>query len=179
MRKQTFNSRGANILRAGAVSSLALAAALFASASALAAEKLKVAFFGFELINTSIDPTGEGELRRIGMVGDELTKLLTESGRYEAVPLSDALKQKIASGSNITGCNGCQLDYAREAGADLAVWGTVQKVSNLILNENLYMDDAKTGASYFGRSVDIRGNTDESWMRGIRYLVKNYLLTER
>jgi hypothetical protein len=39
----------------------------------------------------------------------------------------------------------------------------VQKVSNLILNINLYMEDVQTGRMEFARSVDIRGNTDESW----------------
>ena len=28
------------------------------------------------------------------------------------------------------------------------------------------------------RSVDIRGNTDESWRRGLDYLLRNYLLRE-
>ena len=89
--------------------------------------------------------------------------------------LSDELKQKIAQSPAITGCNGCQIDWARQAGADLAVWGTVQKVSNLILNINVYMDDTKDGHQYFGHSVDIRGNTDKSWQHGIRYLVRHYL----
>jgi hypothetical protein len=30
----------------------------------------------------------------------------------------------------------------------------------------------------FARSVDIRGNTDESWRRGLDYLLRNYLLRE-
>jgi hypothetical protein len=30
----------------------------------------------------------------------------------------------------------------------------------------------------FARSVDIRGNTDESWQRGLDYLLRNYLLRE-
>lgn len=144
-----------------------------------AKEKLKVAFFGFELINTSPEPTRDAETQRIARVGELLVKMLSESGRYEVLPLSGALTKKIAQSSKITGCNGCQIDWAREAGADLAVWGTVQKVSNLILNENVYIDDAKDGSQYFGRSVDIRGNTDESWERGIQYLVRNYLLVER
>ena len=54
----------------------------------------------------------------------------------------------------------------------------MQKVSNLILNINVYMDYAKNRSHYFAHSVDIRGNTDESWQRGIRYLVRNYLLNE-
>ena len=30
----------------------------------------------------------------------------------------------------------------------------------------------------FASSVDIRGNTDESWLHGIRYLLDNRLLKE-
>jgi hypothetical protein len=30
----------------------------------------------------------------------------------------------------------------------------------------------------FARSVDIRGNTDESWRRGLDYLLRNYLFRE-
>jgi hypothetical protein len=52
----------------------------------------------------------------------------------------------------------------------------VQKVSDLILNINVYMADVAAGKLVFVHSVDIRGNTDESWTRGITYLVKNYLL---
>jgi hypothetical protein len=63
-------------------------------------------------------------------------------------------------------------------GANWAAWGTVQKVSNLILNINVYMEDAESGKMKFARSVDIRGNTDESWRRGLDYLLRNYLLRE-
>jgi hypothetical protein len=30
----------------------------------------------------------------------------------------------------------------------------------------------------FGSSVDIRGNTDESWLHGIRYILTNHLLQQ-
>jgi len=52
-------------------------------------------------------------------------------------------------------------------GADWPAWGTVQKVSNLILNINVYMEDVATGNLEFVKSVDIRGNTDESWRHGL------------
>jgi hypothetical protein len=142
-------------------------------------DKLKIAFFGFEMINTSLEPTSDAEKRRLERLGEIFVQLLKDSGRYDVTPLSEAIKTEIAQSSKITGCNGCQIDWARKAGADLAAWGTVQKVSNLILNENVYINDAKNGAEFFVRSVDIRGNTDESWERGMRYLVRNYLLTER
>jgi len=159
--------------------SMVLALAPAASCSeARAKDKIKVGFFGFELINTSAEATSDAERRRIARLGEVLAQVLTASGRYEIVPLSAQLQAKIAANANITGCNGCELDYAREAGVDVAAFGTVQKVSNLILNENLYMRRAD-GAPYFSRSVDIRGNTDESWERGMRYLLRNYFLKER
>jgi hypothetical protein len=156
---------------------LVLALALAGHASAR--EKIKVAFFGFELINTSPQPTSEAERRRLARLGEIFAEALNASGRYEIAPLSAALREKMDHSAAISGCNGCELDFAREAGADIAAFGTVQKVSNLILNENVYMRRAGDGAPFFSRSVDIRGNTDESWERGMRYLLGEYFLVER
>jgi len=61
-------------------------------------------------------------------------------------------------------------------GADFAVSGWVQKVSNLILNMNIIVRDAKSARVILLKSVDIRGNTDESWSRAIDWLVRNQLL---
>jgi hypothetical protein len=49
----------------------------------------------------------------------------------------------------------------------------VQKVSNLILNLNIEVRDTATDQVVYRTSVDIRGNTDESWLRGVRRLVDN------
>jgi hypothetical protein len=54
----------------------------------------------------------------------------------------------------------------------------VQKVSNLILNINLYTEDVQTGRIEFAHSVDIRGNTDESWRHGLNYMIRNYVLEQ-
>ena len=110
------------------------------------------------------------------MLNDFYGEKLTASGDYEIVEIPQAVAERLANGPEIRNCNGCDLEAARESGADLSAWGTVQKVSTLILNINLYMIDAETGEGYFVRSVDIRGNTDESWRRGINYMLKNYLL---
>ncbi len=142
----------------------------------LAAEPLRVAFFGFALINSSMEPTSAEETARIEMLNDLFRDKLTASGRYEIVEVPAATLQKLAAGPEIRNCNGCDLDAAREAGADLSAWGTVQKVSNLILNINIYLTDVDTAEPYFVRSVDIRGNTDESWRRGLDYMLRNYLL---
>jgi hypothetical protein len=104
-------------------------------------------------------------------------KSLPFSNGFRLVTIPDALQEEIANGPGIADCNGCQREYAQKVGADWAAWGTVQKVSNLILNINLYMEDEHSGKLQFGKSVDIRGNTDESWRRGLDYLLHNYLFT--
>jgi len=142
-----------------------------------AAEIPKVAFLGFQLINTSMEPTTPAEGQRIRMLDDVLRQELAVSNRFRLATIPDALQDEIANGPGIANCNGCQREYAQKVGADWAAWGTVQKVSNLILNINLYMEDEHSGKLQFGKSVDIRGNTDESWRRGLDYLLHNYLFT--
>ena len=138
----------------------------------------RVAFFGFQLINTSLEPTSEAETARIAMLDDLFREKLEASGRFEIVTLPPDVQQAVAEGPEISGCNGCERGFATRSGADLAAWGTVQKVSNLILNINVYVTEAETGAPFFVRSVDIRGNTDESWRRGLDYLLRNYMLRQ-
>ena len=156
-----------------------LALALIVAAPAAAAqERLKVAFFGFEMISTSGAPASEAERLRLARLGAVLEEMLKTSDRFEIAPIPEALAAKIAKEIQFSTCNACEVEFAREIGADVAAFGTVQKVSNLILNENLYMRRSN-GAPFFAQSVDIRGNTDESWERGLRYMLKNHLLTGR
>jgi hypothetical protein len=138
----------------------------------------RVAFLGFEFINTSPEATARAEVERIRLLDDVLRQKLTASGHFEIVDIPPDTIKEIASGPTISNCNGCQRKFAQRAGANWAAWGTVQKVSNLILNINVYMEDAKSGKMKFARSVDIRGNTDESWRRGLDFLLRNYLLRE-
>jgi hypothetical protein len=49
----------------------------------------------------------------------------------------------------------------------------VQKVSNLILNINIQIRDVQSGLIMLNKSVDIRGNTETSWLRGIRYMARS------
>ena len=121
----------------------------------------RVAFFGFQLINTSLQSTTAEEKARIRMLDDAFRKKLDASGRFKIVPISSDVLQEIAAAPEISNCNGCERDFAIKAGADWAAWGTVQKVSNLILNINVYIEDARQKKMEFVKSVDIRGNTDE------------------
>jgi hypothetical protein len=138
----------------------------------------RIAFFGFELINTSLEPTTESELHRIDMLDELFRQRLDNSGRFKIVPIPPNVQQKIAAGPEINGCNGCERDYAKSIGANWAAWGTVQKVSNLILNINVYMEDVASGKLEFVKSIDIRGNTDEAWRHGLDYMLRHYLFEE-
>ena len=43
---------------------------------------------------------------------------------------------------------------------------------------NLQMRDASTGETVKGRVVDIRSNTDDSWRRGMSYILKTAFFKE-
>jgi Protein of unknown function (DUF2380) len=146
--------------------------------AAAAEEPRTVAVFDFELVDTSLQGEIEGtrpdELERLRMVGDLLRERLAASGAYRVVdtaPAADA----IARAGRLRTCNGCERRIAAGLGAELALIGWVQKVSNLILNVNLTMREVATGRLVGGGSVDVRGNTDESWSRGVAYLVRHRL----
>jgi len=138
----------------------------------------RVAFFGFHLINTSLEPTTPTESERVRMLGDLFREKLDASGRFKIVSIPPDLGEKIAAGPEISSCNGCERDFAQKLRADWAAWGTVQKVSNLILNINVYMENVQAGKMEFVKSVDIRGNTDESWRHGLDYMLRHYLFAE-
>jgi uncharacterized protein DUF2380 len=157
---------------------LAFIAGGAASAAPDGKEVPRVAFFGFQLINSSLEPTTPAEIARIGLLDDLFREKLSASSRFRIVAIPPEIDREVATGPAISGCNGCERDFARRIGANWAAWGTVQKVSNLILNINVYVEDAEAGKMEFVRSVDIRGNTDESWRHGLDYLLRNYLLRE-
>lgn len=125
-----------------------------------------------------LEPTTDAERARLASAGELFKSKLEASGRYRFLPIPAEAVAKIAAGPEIGNCGGCEFDYGKQLGGDLVAWIVVQKVSNLILNFNVYMADVATNKMAFVHSVDIRGNTDESWTRGMTYLVKNYLLAD-
>jgi hypothetical protein len=165
-------------LMKAAISAIVVAPIVVASAAADTAVVPRVAFFGFHLINTSLEPTTPTEGERVRMLDDLFREKLDASGRFKIVSIPPDLREKIAAGPEIGSCNGCERDFAQTLGAGWAAWGTVQKVSNLILNINVYMEDAQAGKMEFVKSVDIRGNTDESWRHGLDYMLRHYLFGE-
>ena len=137
-----------------------------------------IAFFGFHLINSSLEPTKPAEEQRIRGLDDLFRDKVGAAKGFRLIAIPPDMTAAIDRGPWIGDCNGCERDYAGKLGAGWAAWGTVQKVSNLILNINLYMEDVASGKMEFVKSVDIRGNTDESWRHGLDYMLRHYLFGE-
>jgi hypothetical protein len=70
-------------------------------------------------------------------------------------------------------CDDCAAQVGQKLGVDLVMTPWVQKVSELILNFNVQIFDVAAGKVIFTKSVDMRGNDDESWRRAVRYLVRD------
>ncbi|WP_091788292.1 DUF3280 domain-containing protein [Methylobacterium sp. UNC378MF] len=137
------------------------------------AEPPKAAVFNFQLANLGAQGPTEADVARLGPISDLLREQLKDTGRYEIVSTAP-VKADVAK-ADLRACGGCADDFARKIGADVAITGEIQKVSNLILNINVYVKDLRSKAPEQAYSVDIRGDNDTSFDHGVKYLVKNRL----
>ncbi|MBB2964374.1 DUF3280 domain-containing protein [Methylobacterium sp. R2-1] len=151
---------------------LSAASAVLLVTTAAHAEPPKAAVFDFQLANLGAQSPTDADRARLGPLTDLLRQQLQESGRYQIVS-TDAVRAEVERGSDLRKCGGCAEDYARKLKADVAITGEIQKVSNLILNINVYVKDLKADTPEQAYSVDIRGDNDTSFDRGVKYLVKN------
>src|SRR5436853_991855 len=54
-----------------------------------------VAFFGFEFLNTSLEPTTQTEVKRINLLDEALRQKLATSGRFEIVYIPPDITNEI------------------------------------------------------------------------------------
>ena len=140
------------------------------------AELLSIAILDFELIDDQREfSPATVEYQRLRAIRDQLEQEFARNQLYRIVDVgpASALIRKYQSETQLHACNGCELEIGRALGVDRVLVGWVQKVSTLILNINLQIEDTATGAVLLNKSVDLRGNTDESWRRGVSYLVRS------
>jgi len=113
------------------------------------------------------------QTERLAMVSGALRDDLSKRALFRVADNAKAgdLIATLKNTQDMNACNGCERRVAQALGASRVGVCWVQKISNLILNMNLRIEDADSGAMLFQRSVDIRGNTDLSWQRGAKALV--------
>jgi len=156
-----------------------IAFALLAGAAASAAEPKSLAVMDFELIDEMRQYESEQGRRdtdrRLAFITAELVRQFRSRGMYRVVDNAPAapLIEKLRASYDLRACNGCELDIGKALGVDRVALCWVQKVSNLILNIDIEVHAVPTGETVYAKSVDIRGNTDEAWLRGVRRLVDN------
>jgi hypothetical protein len=153
---------------------------LFLGFASAATAGEKVAFFGLTLLDDSLQGAMQGEdpaqIARIAMLEEIVRDRFLAEG-YELLDITP-VQSDLDRIVNPAKCYGCDTRMATDLGADFSLVGEVQKVSNLILAMNLQLRDAATGDLVRGGVVDIRSNTDESWQRGMRYILKNRIFRE-
>ena len=153
---------------------------LFLGFASAATAGEKVAFFGLTMLDDSLQGEVEGEdpaqATRLAMLEEIVRDRFATEG-YELLDITP-VQADLDRIVNPAKCYGCDTRMATDLGADFSLVGEVQKVSNLILAMNLQLRDAATGDLVRGGVVDIRSNTDESWQRGMRYILKNRIFRE-
>lgn len=156
------------------VTPLLLAALLLYSPPTPAAGSIPIVVFELELIDGSLEGRHPDHDARIEQTTETLRELFARDGRFrlmDPAPAAEAIDRL----GPLHGCNGCEVDMARKLGARYAVLSRVQKVSSLILGMEITVVDARTGDTVQLEKVSIRGDTDESWIRGARYMFKHNL----
>ncbi len=160
---------------------LVVAGCLALAPSALqarAGDRERLVLFDFELQDAShegkLRGTRDDETARIALLSAELRKLIEATRRYEIADISSAAAE-ISKRRPLRSCNGCDIEIARRFGASRSLLSVVYKVSNLILEIHLYLRDTDTGKVINHMHANIRGNSDESWLHGLRWLIRNRL----
>jgi hypothetical protein len=103
-----------------------------------------------------------------------LRQLLGQSGLFEIVDVSASTHQRVKE-RWLRKCNGCDADAARELGAEMSFVGFFRKVSVMEQYLEFRIRDAHSGELRHVSQTDLRNETDESWSRALKFLVKNAL----
>jgi hypothetical protein len=149
------------------------------AAETISAAPKRAAVMDFELINEMRDyetaESAAAQQHRLRLIDDALRNEFEKRGLYQVADNAAAAKLIADQKSlhDLRQCNGCEIDIGRALHADVIVLGWVQKVSNLILNINIEVKDVASGNTLYTKSVDLRSNTDKSWLRGIQYMVNS------
>ncbi len=157
----------------------ALASGLSSAHVQLLARGLEpIAVIGFELVDEQPDPARDEALRRrLQALYVQFEAGLHERGLYRVVAteparaLIDAVRERNAF---VYRCNGCLAEIGQRLDTRLVALGWVQRVSELILNINVVVKDARSDAELLSKSVDLRGNNDQAWTRAMAFMLRDW-----
>jgi Protein of unknown function (DUF2380) len=149
-------------------------------AKAAETELPSLAVIGFELVDDHPDAARAELLRsRLTAIKKQLEQGLRDRNLYRVVETDTPAAQTLITAQRernqfLYRCNDCLADVGKRLGTQLVAVGWVQRVSELILNVNVSVQDSQTGMEVLIKSVDLRGNTDETWARGVNFMLRDW-----
>jgi hypothetical protein len=103
---------------------------------------------------------------RAAMLGRRICATLARAKGYRLLEATTAPYR-------YTDCKACMARWARSQGADYVLVTWVQKESRLIVMENMALIDvAHPDRPAAGGSIDLRGDTDQTWLAGASQLLQ-------
>ncbi|SFU88932.1 Protein of unknown function [Methylobacterium sp. 174MFSha1.1] len=152
--------------------------ALLAGLPAAAAPS-PAAVFGIELAEPGTigpRPVKPEDARRLGLASEALRREVAGRGLepVDLTPQAAAIRRD----APFYKCEGCAEKIAQAAGAAYVVYGYVQRSAPQVLNLTITITEAGSGKVLRGGQVVIQGDTDDTWLHGVRSLVKNRLFAE-
>ena len=135
------------------------------AAPALPADAETLAIFPVKLLDTSSEARDQSadHTRRQAMMGELFAEGLDVSSvRIEPEQVGADCVPETAE---------CLFDVARDAGADQAMFVSIQKASSLIMNLFVTVADTDNGSVVWNNQLSFRGDTDESWRRAALFVV--------
>ncbi len=144
-----------------------------------AAAPNSAAVFGIELAEPGTfgpRPLKPQDARRLALATDALRREVAGRGLdpVDLGPQAAAIRRD----APFYKCEGCAEKIAQAAGAALVVYGYVQRSAPQVLNLTITVTEAESGKVLRGGQVVIQGDTDDTWLHGVRSLVKNRLFAE-
>lgn len=141
--------------------------------------RIKLAVFDMELDDFSaggpIAGENAAETARLQRMTALARDLLSKSGLFELVDTRGS-ESAMVTEHWLRKCNGCDSDAARVLGADMSFVGFYRKISIMEQSLEIRIRDARTGELVHVSQTDLRGETDESWSRALKFLLRYELV---
>jgi hypothetical protein len=149
-----------------ALAALVLAVSVAAGVTSVAAAT-RLAVVEFVLLDTSNEPIDRRAAhgRRLELMSARIRSELGQDQRFTLTGLAER-----TDGASAQPDPERLMDEARKDGADLALFGAVQKLSTLVLFFRLSVIDLQTRKLIFDRSTTFRGDNDEAWERAASFV---------
>jgi hypothetical protein len=146
-----------------------------ARATSPAAEPIAVAVFELDYADSSGEARDQQKEHavRLQRFAEGLRQDLLGSGKYRIVYPTCDPAPCTAAGSDPT----TLVDSARQAGAQLVIFGGVHKMSTLVQWAKLQALDLQSDKIVFDKLITFRGDNDESWRQAESFVAREFIAT--